>query len=46
LFAAGESSGKMAGYRIDPNDGGLTRLATYEVGKMPWWVLAVEQLAQ
>jgi 6-phosphogluconolactonase len=43
LFATGESSGKLAGYRIDPNDGGLTRLATYEVGKMPWWVLAVDQ---
>jgi 6-phosphogluconolactonase len=42
LFAAGESSGKLAGYRIDPKTGELTRLATYEVGKMPWWVLAVE----
>jgi 6-phosphogluconolactonase len=42
LFAAGESSGKLAGYRLDPKTGELTRLTTYEVGKMPWWVLAVE----
>jgi 6-phosphogluconolactonase len=41
LFAAGESSGKLAGYRIDPKNGGLTPFATNEVGRMPWWVLAV-----
>jgi 6-phosphogluconolactonase len=41
LFAAGESSGRLAGYRIDPNTGDLTRLATYAVGQKPWWVLAV-----
>ncbi len=41
LFAAGESSGKLAAYRVDAQKGELTRLATYEVGKMPWWVLAV-----
>jgi 6-phosphogluconolactonase len=46
LFAAGESSGKLAGYRIDPKTGELTRLATYEVGKMPWWVLVVDLLAR
>jgi 6-phosphogluconolactonase len=42
LFTAGESSGKLAAYRIDRETGKLTRLTTYEVGKMPWWVLAVE----
>ena len=42
LFAAGESSGKLAGYRIDPKTGKLTRFATYEVGRTPWWVMAVE----
>jgi len=42
LFAAGESSGKLASYRIDSKTGELKRLATYEVGKMPWWVLVVE----
>jgi len=46
LFAAGESSGKLAGYRIDAKTGERTRRATYEVGKMPWWVLAVEVRAR
>jgi 6-phosphogluconolactonase len=42
LFAAGESSGKLAGYRIDARSGELTRTATYDLGKAPWWVMAVE----
>ena len=42
LYAAGESSGKLAGYRINAKSGALTRFATYEVGKMPWWVMSVE----
>jgi len=46
LFAAGEASGKVAAYRIDPDTGGLKRLATYEVGKRPWWVMAVEMPAK
>src|SRR5207248_8672660 len=29
LFAAGESSGKLAGYRIDAKSGALTRFATH-----------------
>jgi 6-phosphogluconolactonase len=41
LIAAGESSGKLAVYRIDPKTGALTPVGTYEAGKMPWWVLAV-----
>jgi 6-phosphogluconolactonase len=41
LFAAGEASGKLAGYALDPKMGTLSRLATYDVGKMPWWVFAV-----
>jgi 6-phosphogluconolactonase len=41
LFAAGESSGKLACYRIDAKSGELTRFATHDVGKMPWWVMAV-----
>jgi 6-phosphogluconolactonase len=40
LFAAGESSGRLAAYRIHEK-GSLERIATYEVGKMPWWVMAV-----
>jgi 6-phosphogluconolactonase len=42
LFAAGESSGKLAAYSVDARTGRLKRLATYEVGKTPWWVLAVD----
>ena len=42
LFAAGESSGKLACYRIDAKTGKLTRFATLNVGKTPWWVMAVE----
>jgi 6-phosphogluconolactonase len=46
LFAAGEGSGKVASYRIDPKTGELNRLETYEVGKAPWWVMAVDLTAR
>jgi 6-phosphogluconolactonase len=42
LYAAGESSGKLAAYRIDGASGDLRREATYEVGRRPWWVMAVQ----
>jgi 6-phosphogluconolactonase len=42
LFAAGESSGKLVAYRVDGQSGRLKKLAVYEVGKTPWWVLAVD----
>jgi 6-phosphogluconolactonase (cycloisomerase 2 family) len=42
LFAAGESSGKLAVYAIDSNSGRLKKRETYEVGKRPWCVLAVD----
>jgi 6-phosphogluconolactonase len=42
LFAAGESSGKLVTYKVDSRSGGLKKLETYEVGKAPWWVLAVD----
>jgi len=42
LLAAGEASGKLAVYRIDGKGGNLQRLHTYEVGKLPWWVMVVE----
>jgi 6-phosphogluconolactonase len=42
LFAAGESSGKLAAYAIAPDSGRLKRRETYEVGRRPWWVLAVD----
>ncbi|OAI53188.1 hypothetical protein AYO44_16205 [Planctomycetaceae bacterium SCGC AG-212-F19] len=42
LLAAGEASGKLAVYRIDGEAGTLKRVQNYEVGKNPWWVMAVE----
>ena len=42
LFAAGEASGKLAAYRVNEVSGTLQRTATYDVGKMPWWVMAVK----
>ncbi|HLN32594.1 MAG TPA: beta-propeller fold lactonase family protein [Gemmataceae bacterium] len=41
LFAAGESSGKLVAYRVDGQSGRLKKQEVYEVGKSPWWVLAV-----
>jgi 6-phosphogluconolactonase len=41
LFAAGEASGKLAAYAVDEKNGRLKRQEAYEVGKTPWWVLAV-----
>jgi 6-phosphogluconolactonase len=40
LFAAGESSGRLAAYKIDEATGKLEKIATYDVGKTPWWVMA------
>jgi 6-phosphogluconolactonase len=42
LFAAGESSGRLVAYSVDGKNGRLKKLETYEVGKTPWWVLAVD----
>jgi 6-phosphogluconolactonase len=42
LIAAGESSGKLAVYRVDAGTGRLKRQETYDVGKTPWWVMAVD----
>jgi 6-phosphogluconolactonase len=41
LFAAGESSGRLAAYRVHELSGLLERIGTYDLGKMPWWVMAV-----
>ena len=41
-FGAGEGSGKLAVFRVDPDSGKLTRLHTYDVGKSLTWVLAVK----
>jgi serine/threonine-protein kinase len=42
LYAAGESSGKLATYQIDAKTGALKPAKTMDIGKTPWWVLAVE----
>jgi 6-phosphogluconolactonase len=41
IIAAGESSGKIALYRIQ-EDGNLAPLKTYETGHWPVWVMAVK----
>jgi hypothetical protein len=41
LCAMGESSGKVASYRIGGKTGKLNRITTLNVGKMPWWILVV-----
>jgi 6-phosphogluconolactonase len=42
LYAAGEASGKLATYQIDAKTGALKLVKTMDVGKTPWWVLAVQ----
>ena len=39
LLAAGQDSGRIAAYRIEPADGRLTPLAVSEVGDSPLWIL-------
>jgi 6-phosphogluconolactonase len=41
LFAAGSASDRLASYRIDSNSGVLTPIDTYDVGKRPMEVFAV-----
>jgi 6-phosphogluconolactonase len=42
LLAAGEGTGKLAVYQVDPDKGTLTRAHTLDVGKSLTWVLAVK----
>jgi 6-phosphogluconolactonase len=42
VLAAGEGSGKLAIYEVDPATGKLTRLRTEEVGKSLTWVMAIK----
>ena len=39
LYAAGLETGRLAAYRIAGDTGALTRVATYDVGGAPMWVL-------
>ena len=41
LFAAGSASDRLASYRIDSDSGALTPIDTYDVGKRPMEVCAV-----
>ena len=41
LYAAGQSSGRIAAYRI-ADDGRLDHFATYDSGPVSWWVTAVD----
>ena len=42
LIAAGQDSGNLAVYRIDPDDGSLTRIDTVAVGPTPMWVEIID----
>jgi 6-phosphogluconolactonase len=42
ILGAGEGSGKLAIYRVDPGTGKLSRLGTREVGKSVPWVMFVK----
>jgi 6-phosphogluconolactonase len=42
VLAAGEGTGKLAVYQVDPEKGTLIRVHTYDVGKSLTWVMAVK----
>lgn len=42
LFAAGLETGTLVSYTVDADSGSLSRLATYDVGPKPMWVLPVD----
>ena len=42
LYAAGLESGRLACYRVNPNDGNLEPRQVYEVGNGPMWVLIID----
>ncbi|MEC8990678.1 MAG: beta-propeller fold lactonase family protein, partial [Candidatus Latescibacterota bacterium] len=42
LIAAGQTTGKLASYRIDDETGHLTPLETIDVGGGPMWVMALD----
>jgi 6-phosphogluconolactonase len=41
MYAAGLDSGKIAAYKVNKAWGGLDRIATYDVGREPMWVLPI-----
>ena len=42
LYAAGLESGRLACYRVNPNDGNLEPRQVYDVGNGPMWVLIID----
>ena len=44
LFSAGQDSGRMASFNINPDSGKLTPLETYPLGNGPCWVSITELL--
>ena len=43
VYAAGQRSDKLAAYRINAKSGALTATKTYEVGKVPIWVMCTDK---
>lgn len=43
LLVAGQESGRIAAYRIEPADGRLTALAVSEAGDSPMWILFLQR---
>jgi 6-phosphogluconolactonase (cycloisomerase 2 family) len=39
LYCAGFETGRLTGYRINPQDGTLTELESYQAGRVPMWIL-------
>ena len=40
LYVAGEESGRMASYRVEPSTGKLNPDEVYDIGDSPMWVLS------
>ena len=46
IYVGGQSSGKLAAYRIDTSNGQLTHIHTYDVGESLVWVLIIQVNAE
>ena len=42
LFSAGQESGRMASFSVNPDSGEVTPMETYPLGNMPAWVSITE----
>lgn len=43
VYAGGQTTGKLAAYRINQDTGALTRFHTYDVGENPIWVMTTDK---